>query len=116
MTWGTHCPQCGREDCGWIAGDYCEGNTPRPPDGYRIRPAELDFVYGDFFFYIERLKRGWFFKRWVEVEGCRADNPDTALALLLQQLSLVITGDRQHWILRDDDQTKTVLQRRLPRR
>lgn len=26
MTWGSHCPQCGREDCGWVVGEICEGN------------------------------------------------------------------------------------------
>ncbi len=25
MTWGTHCPQCGREDCQWVAGTLCDG-------------------------------------------------------------------------------------------
>lgn len=24
MTWGTHCHQCGREDCGWSCGDACQ--------------------------------------------------------------------------------------------
>ena len=25
MTWGTHCPQCGREDCDWTDGHTCQG-------------------------------------------------------------------------------------------
>lgn len=25
MTWGSDCHQCGREDCSWVYGDYCEG-------------------------------------------------------------------------------------------
>lgn len=33
MTWGSHCPNCGKDDCGWADGPMCEGligiNRPR---------------------------------------------------------------------------------------
>lgn len=87
MTWGSHCPQCGREDCGWSAGDYCEGNTIRPPSGYRLRPAMRDFGYPGFFFYVEKQTRGWFRNRWREVEGCRSDTPTKAMELLREQMT-----------------------------
>lgn len=35
MTWGTHCSQCGREDCSWTCGDACEG---------RLRTYEAEIV------------------------------------------------------------------------
>ena len=87
MTWGTHCPQCGREDCGWAAGNYCEGNTRRPPEGYRLRPGLPDFGIPGFFFYVEKRKRGWFREQWHEIEGCRANTPDKAMALLNEQMT-----------------------------
>jgi hypothetical protein len=37
MTWGTDCSMCGREDCAWVAGKYCEGNSARAPEGFRVR-------------------------------------------------------------------------------
>ena len=52
-----------------------------------MRPAWLDFGVPGFFFYIEKRKRNWFFERWREVEGCRANTPDKAIALLNKQLT-----------------------------
>ncbi len=25
MTWGSGCPQCGKDKCGWTRGQFCEG-------------------------------------------------------------------------------------------
>lgn len=27
MTWGTDCPQCGKNDCKWVRGSICDGNV-----------------------------------------------------------------------------------------
>lgn len=29
MTWGSGCPQCGRDDCTWTLGKDCEGQHRR---------------------------------------------------------------------------------------
>lgn len=29
MTWGSSCPQCGRDKCGWAYGVVCEGSLER---------------------------------------------------------------------------------------
>ena len=31
MTWGSHCPMCGREDCSWTDGTTCEGRSGQSP-------------------------------------------------------------------------------------
>ena len=35
MTWGSHCPQCGCENCEWVRGAICDG-------GVRALRAERD--------------------------------------------------------------------------
>lgn len=35
MTWGSHCPRCGLESCGWIANGTCEGLSSRETDDPR---------------------------------------------------------------------------------
>lgn len=46
MTWGSHCPLCGLNDCKWVASGTCEGANRerafpapliRPPRTHKIR-------------------------------------------------------------------------------
>jgi hypothetical protein len=72
---------CGREDCSWSCGKWCEGNSPKPPTGYRVRYGEADFGAG-FYFYIEQRVRRWFRWRWEEAidPWTRASTPAEAIA------------------------------------
>jgi hypothetical protein len=87
MGYGDACSQCGRKECSWVCGPFCEGNTPRPPEGHRIRFGHYDFGIPGFFFYVEKYRKGWFWGRWEEVEGCRRDTPIAALNALKDQLA-----------------------------
>lgn len=82
MTWGSHCTVCGRGDCGWAVGNICEGSSPKPPEGYRVRPQRFDFGIIGYFYYIEAKRQGWFRTYWEEVEGTRAPTPAEAIELL----------------------------------
>ncbi len=39
MTWGIHCPQCGREDCKWVEGELCDGTVAPERDVARVIEA-----------------------------------------------------------------------------
>lgn len=73
MTWGTHCPQCGRVECRWIAGKVCEGNLGiAMPDGFRVSVALSDNMAYGHYYYIEERKKGWFGSTyWSELEYTR---------------------------------------------
>jgi hypothetical protein len=49
-----------------------------------------DFGYTGFFFYVQKKTVGWFHDHWREVEGCRADTPEAAMALLAEQMTFRI--------------------------
>lgn len=86
MVWmgKSPCSICGRNDCGWAAGPFCEGSSPPAPEGYRIRVAMQNF--GGFFFYAEQKNRKWFQNHWEQITGVLGYTPDEVLASLLRAL------------------------------
>lgn len=74
------CPICGRYDCEWSAGPFCERTSPAAPKGYRIRAGIQNF--GGFFFYAERRKRKWFSIKWEQITGVFGYTPEETLTSL----------------------------------
>jgi len=83
MSQGT-CTICGKMNCEWVAGPYCDGASPPAPDGYRIRVAMQNF--GGFFFYAEQKHRKWFRNRWEQITGVMGSTPEEVLASLRSKI------------------------------
>lgn len=79
MTWGSHCPICGKDECRWNVGRICEGRL-KVPAGFRVSVGEPDFGLHGVYYYLERHIKGWFRWRWMEVSGSRSRTPKEAIA------------------------------------
>ena len=42
MTWGSHCSNCGREDCGWAHGKWCQGAVEKMANALEAAEREID--------------------------------------------------------------------------
>lgn len=52
MTWGSHCSNCGREDCGWAHGEWCRGAIEKMANALEAAEREIDECHE-----VERIDR-----------------------------------------------------------
>lgn len=79
MTWGSHCPECGRESCRWTTGYICEGRAPRPPKGMRLSVIQNEYTNEPVFYVEEQWPHFWFWTTWIECPNTRRSDPRAAI-------------------------------------
>lgn len=66
MTWGSHCSNCGKDDCLWADGIVCEGRVRDQRPGLQLTPRWLRWLgYKTYRRWEGDVNVGGDFRKWV---------------------------------------------------